>query len=181
MYCLLILTILAVYHDIKSYKIKNYIIITGYISGLAINIRRVGLLNIYAYLLALVLPLLILFPLFLIKALGAGDIKFFSVVGSYLGVYAVLKIIVISFFIGGVISIIYLIRTKSFLGRINHLTSYIFKVKELNKYMVNTREISVKNIKIPAYYNKEEHGREGIIHFSVAIFLALIFYIFINT
>lgn len=177
MYYLLILVLLAVYHDIKSYKIKNYIIVIGIITGLAFNIRDLEFTAIYTFLLATILPIIILFPLFLIKVLGAGDIKFFSVIGSYMGVSAVVEIIIISFLIGAIISIIYLICTKSFLKRLNHLKSYISNLIKENKIVLSSGKVTIKDIKISPYYEKDKHGRQGVIHFSVAILFALLIYL----
>ncbi len=55
-----------------------------------------------------VAPIIILFILFLIKGLGAGDIKLISVVGAFTGM-AVLKIMVYAFISGGILSVIYFI------------------------------------------------------------------------
>ena len=179
MCCLLILVILAVYHDIKSFTIKNYIIIIGISTGLIFNFIEIGLKGIYPFIIAIFLPIIILFPLFIIKALGAGDIKLFSVIGCYLGISVVSKIFLLSLFIGGFISIIYLIKTKSFSIRFNHLTSYISNLIKDNYYAINTRKIRIKEIKFKPYYEKEKHGREGTIHFSIPILFALITYLLI--
>lgn len=173
MYSLLIFLLLAVYHDLKSYKIKNYLIVIGVLTGLIINLIELGLVANYSFLLATIIPIIILFPLFIIKAMGAGDIKLFSIIGSYLGVYPIIKIIIISFFVGGIMSIIYLIRTKSFIKRFVHMKSYITN-------LIRYDQISIKTMKKDPYYQKERDGREGVIHFSLAIFAAFIIYIFIT-
>lgn len=122
----------------------------------------------------MILPILILFPLFLLKVLGAGDIKLFSVVGCYLGTSNLMQVMITSFFIGGVLSILYIIRTKSLYKRISHLKAYISKVIKEYSESMTADKMSIKNLKIIPYYQKEEDGTEGVIHFSVAIFLALI-------
>lgn len=174
MYSLLIIISLAVYQDVRSYKIKNSLIGIGLISGALINLLEVGLTKFYPFVIAMGLPILMLFPLFVFKVLGAGDIKLFSVIGCYLGIRPVFKIIIISFFMGGIISIIYLIHTKSFTKRYMHLISYISELKKGNKLVINKDKIDIKNIEIVPYYKKERDGREGIIHFSIAILLAVI-------
>lgn len=179
-YSLLILVFLAVYQDIKTYKIKNYIIIIGITTGLIINIKDVGFLGIYPSLLGIILPVVLLLPLFLIKVLGAGDIKLFSVIGLYVGKDVVLKIIALSFFIGAIISIFYLIRNKLFIKRLNHLKSYISNLKREKNLGMNKGETSLKDISIYPYYDKKTQGREGVIHFSIAILLALLVYIYMN-
>ncbi len=179
MYCLLIITLLAVFHDIKSYKIKNYIIVIGIVTGLFINFKEGGFQGIYYYLLAIFIPIVILLPLFLFKALGAGDIKLFSVIGCYLGISSVIKVIIFSLLMGGVMSLIYLLKTKGLSKRVYHLISYVSKMKQANSTILNKGRLNIKDIKILPYYEKEKHGREGVIHFSIAIFLGLLVFIFI--
>lgn len=180
MYCLLLITLLALFYDIKSYTIKNNLIVVGIISGICINFYQVGFKGIYSYIIALLLPTIIFIPLFLLKALGAGDIKLFSVIGCYLGIFAVIKVIIYSFLIGGIISVIYLIKSKSFSKRLNHLQSYISNIKEINQDSLTNNKLKYNNIKVLPYHEKEKHGREGVIHFTIAIFLALLVFTFTN-
>lgn len=171
--------LLGVFQDIKSFKIRNYTILSGVVTGILFNVMETGLKNLYIFLIALILPILILFPLFLFKVLGAGDIKLFSVVGCYLGISTLIQVMILSFFIGGILSVLYIIRTKSLYKSILRLKSYISKtLKEYRESMVADK-ISTKKLKIIPYYQKEEDGIEGVIHFSVAIFLALIIKFFI--
>lgn len=174
MTCLFLLTLLAVYQDIKSYKIKNYTIIIGIITGLSINIVEVGFIDTYPFLIGMTLPIIILFPLFLIKALGAGDIKLYSVIGGFYGTYYLVRVLIISFIFAAILSLIYLIKTRSIHKRITYLITYIQKMKEMNKGILSNKKADLKTFKIIPYYQKEKGSMEGIIHFSIAIFFALI-------
>lgn len=180
MYCLLIITLLAVFHDLKSYKIKNYIIIIGITTGLSFNFIEVGFQGMYYYLFAIILPVIVLFPLFLIKGLGAGDIKLFSVVGSFLGISHCFKVIIFSFLVGGFLSLIYLIKTKGFSKRFNYLISYVSRMKGKNQDLISGGKVTIKEVKLSPYYDKDIHGREGVIHFSLAILFGLIIFLFIK-
>jgi prepilin peptidase CpaA len=79
--------------------------ISGFVWGAVQDGFRAGLLKSLP---GVVIPIVILYFLFIIKALGAGDIKLFAVVGSYIG-KPVITIIFYSFLAGGVISLIYLL------------------------------------------------------------------------
>lgn len=176
--CLILLTLLAVYQDLKSYKIKNHTILLGFVLGLLINLIEVGCTGILIYIPGIFIPILILFPLFLFKTLGAGDIKLFSVIGGFYGISYTLKIIIVSFIIAAIMSLIYMIRTKSFLKRFRYFLSYIQKKKQ-NKllsenFTLETQDSKPQKIKITPYYQKEKAGREGVIHFSISILLAII-------
>ena len=76
-----ILTV-AVIMDIKSDRIPNLCIVAGLLCGLAVSL---GFQDVFwpQILLRVFLPILICFPLFCMGALGAGDIKLFSVIGSF--------------------------------------------------------------------------------------------------
>lgn len=65
-----------------------------------------GLVNGFA---GVFLPIILLLPLLFIHALGAADIKLFSVIGCFLGGKKVIPIIVVAFIIGGVYAFLYLI------------------------------------------------------------------------
>jgi len=91
MACLVCLLLLAVRMDLRSYKISNHLILIGIITGFLFDVYEYGQAGISLWLPGILLPVILLFPLFIIKALGAGDIKLFSVIGSFYGAAYVLK------------------------------------------------------------------------------------------
>lgn len=149
--------------DLKSFKIKNHLILSGIFLGLIFHLFEKNLNNFFGGILGSILPLIFLFPLFKLKALGAGDIKLFSVIGLFFGRLFVLQSILYSFLIGGVLSMIHLIRKKQFLSRYQYLIQY-----------TKTYFLKSSSTKIPPYYNIKEQGYTGVIHFTVAIFLGVI-------
>lgn len=94
----------AVYTDKKEGKIENWLLLTGFVLGLLfsyLNGGEKGLLNSLGTAAIILVPL---FLLFLIKGLGAGDIKLFCVLAVFFPKEAV-SIVVISFFAGGVLAV----------------------------------------------------------------------------
>lgn len=150
--------------DLKSFKIKNHLILSGILLGLIFHLIEKNLNNFFNSILGSILPLIILFPLFKLKALGAGDIKLFSIIGLFFGKAFVLQTILYSFLIGGALSIIHLARKRQFLSRYQYLIQY-------------TKTYFLKNstAKLTPYYNIKEQGYKGVIHFTAAIFLGVIF------
>lgn len=165
--CLIFLLLLALIQDIKSYKISNFIIFTGYLLSLLFFHQDNEWTSIYKWICNIIIPIVILFPLFIIKVLGAGDIKLFSVIGGFFGITFTVNLMAISFVVGGVLSLIKLIRHKNLVTRFLVFLSYI---KEFHlKLTTNTiREFNY------IYYDKSIEGREGIIHFALAIFIAFL-------
>ncbi|MDD5949328.1 MAG: A24 family peptidase [Lachnospiraceae bacterium] len=87
-------------------------------------------------LMGMLLPFLALFPLFLMRVLGAGDIKLLSAAGVYLG-HQSWRLVVISLFLGGMAGLILLLRRGLFWKRIREGLIYLmtlFRGKELVPY-----------------------------------------------
>lgn len=147
MACLVCLLLLAVITDLRSYKISNHLILTGIITGILFDLYEYGQAGISLWLPGILLPVILLFPLFLIKALGAGDIKLFSVIGSFYGAAYVLKSIAAAFILGAVMSLIYLLKYKMVFSRFRHLFNYIRRsITNLTNDCV-TMDISVDGTK----------------------------------
>ena len=75
--------------------------------------------------LAAVLPAIILFALFALTMLGAGDIKLFCAAGSIAGVVFILYGMAYSFLAGGAIAIALMIIRGNFRQRAKYLLSYL--------------------------------------------------------
>lgn len=163
MTCLVCLLLLAVRMDLKSYKISNYLILCGLVPGILFNFLKYGWTGISLWFPGILLPVLLLFPLFLIKALGAGDIKLFSLIGSFYGTSYVFKSIVTAFVLGAVMSLIYLIKYRQVFYRFHYLITYI-----------QTTISSHTGKEIKPYYDRKKDGDQGVIHFSVAILGAIL-------
>jgi prepilin peptidase CpaA len=150
---------------LKSYKIPNFIILIGYFLSLIFFHQEYEWTSICKWAGNILIPILILFPLFLIKALGAGDIKLFSVIGGFFGLSYAIQLMAISFVIGAILSLLQIIRYKNLKFRLLFFSSYL---KELHL------KITTQNVKKFEYYDKKRDGTEGVIHFSIAIFLGFI-------
>lgn len=75
---------IAVWEDYHTQKISNLLILTALFSALLYQFRQTGFQGVSKALFHSGLILLFLFPLFLCKALGAGDIKLLGVTAAYL-------------------------------------------------------------------------------------------------
>lgn len=173
MACLVCLLLLAVRMDLRSYKISNHLILIGIITGFLFDVYEYGQAGISLWLPGILLPVILLFPLFIIKALGAGDIKLFSVIGSFYGAAYVLKSIAAAFILGAVMSLIYLIKYKMVFYRFRHLFNYIRTsiTNVTNHYTtMDTPGKVTDKYPIPeSYYNRDRDGSQGVIHFSIAV------------
>lgn len=107
----LIVTVsIAVAADYDSWMIPNVLVGAGLIQGLSISAAVKGpLQGLLSGIAGCMIPVAVLFVLFLIRALGAGDIKLLAVAGTFVG-SDVLRVMAYSFLAGGVISLIYLLK-----------------------------------------------------------------------
>lgn len=101
---IIILLVRSIWTDIKEDKIKNLDLFIGLSIGIFLNIMEGGWVHIWNDIKLSILIIFILFPVFLIKGLGGGDIKLFAVLAIFYSKNIVFLIIV-SFFTGAIIGI----------------------------------------------------------------------------
>ena len=102
--------------DFRTGKIPNRLCAVGALTGVASSICdgivrqgiKGGAVGGLGALVGLGLPIILLFILHRVKALGAGDIKLLAMAGSFLGIH-IIYVIFYSFFIGGIIALIIII------------------------------------------------------------------------
>lgn len=160
----ILLTILgiAVGMDMVSWHIDNRLIVLGLFGGIFFQIQENGGKGILFFLIDMTIPIILFYLLFQMHALGAGDIKLFSIVGSYLGIKGLCACIVCSFITGAVFSLIKMLYQQNLMIRLKYFQSYI---KE---------SISTQTIK---KYDKNSDGKENGIHFSIAILIGFLVYL----
>ena len=90
--------------DLRSGRIDNLWLLTGAFLAPAAHLAAGQAERLPDCFFGAVLPVILLFPLFYIRALGAGDIKLFSVLGLFMGTRAVLLCILVSFAAGAVLA-----------------------------------------------------------------------------
>lgn len=127
-YLLILLLIIAVLMDFRYDRIYNGWIILGILLGISLRILGKGLPGIYGAIAAMLLSFCILYPIYKIGALGAGDVKLLVMVGSFVSAGRSLRIIAFSFIIGSVFSIVKMISEENFRERMQYLFSYLADV-----------------------------------------------------
>ncbi|MCM1039990.1 MAG: A24 family peptidase [Roseburia sp.] len=127
-YFLILLLIASVFMDFKYDRIANGWIILGMILGVSFRIAEGGLYGMCSAAVSMLLSFCLLYPVYKIGGLGAGDVKLFVVIGSFVPAAELLHIIIVSFMIGAVFSIGKLISEANFRERMQYLFSYLFDV-----------------------------------------------------
>jgi prepilin peptidase CpaA len=102
----LALTLSAGYTDLRERRIPNWLTVPSLIIGLAVHSWLGGGRGALTSLEGAGLALVILLPLVLMRGLGAGDWKLMGAVGAFLGPWMMLFVLVASFFVTGLVSIV---------------------------------------------------------------------------
>lgn len=95
----------AVYTDLTQTRISNRLIAVGLLSGFFYRIAIEGGLGVLFFFANISIPVILLNLLFQMRALGAGDIKLFSMLGAFLSTEQLLGMMVLAFVIGAVFGI----------------------------------------------------------------------------
>ena len=155
-FCIAIIVIACIL-DYRISKVSNVLIILGYLSSLIFQVGQAKWRGLQVWGVGLALPILLLFLLFYFKMLGAGDIKLFSVIGSFYGPKVAVDVIVSAILAGGVISCISLLRNRNSKERFLYFLSY-------------TNQIRLFRKRIP-YIRKEDKGKPYTLHFTICILI----------
>ncbi len=150
------LLFVAAVGDMRTGRIRNRLILTGLGIGLFYQIWEEGLFGIIIFLVQVTIPVIILFLLFLMRVLGAGDIKLFSIIYGICGLQEGMTCIAIAFVIGAAFSVVRMIRQKNLNVRLIGFGIYI-------------RTVFTERSLFPYPYGARE--KENTICFSVAILL----------
>ncbi|MGH7794606.1 MAG: A24 family peptidase [Candidatus Binatia bacterium] len=104
---ILLVSALSAFFDFRVRRIPNWLIAFGLICGVALNAMQ-GAGYLVQSMLGLVVGIAVLVLPFALGWIGAGDVKFFGVVGAILGVNWLPRVFFYSALIAGVIAVGYL-------------------------------------------------------------------------
>lgn len=157
---ILLVLVPASLFDLWQYKVPNALYGAALIISLIRQIEAQGLYGICLWLAGIIIPFILCFSFVRRRMLGAADSKLFSVIGSFVGVHAILKIMLFSLFFGAILALGKLIIYRNGKARMRHLWQYM-----TNKKRIGNRA---------PYYDREKEGDDGIIPFTIAISLAVL-------
>ena len=162
---LVLLLFFAAIWDFYQGKIPNILILAGGCYGL---IRLFLYQDMMVHVPGIIFPIVVLFPIYKIGVIGAGDIKLFSLLGFYFTFMETIFCIFTAFVIGAVISAISFIRYDNFVERMTYLFSYLKESLTLGYfryYYLDSEGKHISNIK----------ENQSKIHFAIPIFISVLF------
>jgi prepilin peptidase CpaA len=105
-------TFVAAFVDFRTHKIPNWLTVPALFAGIALRSFLGGWTGTKASLEGAGIALILLLPLVLMRALGAGDWKLMGAVGAFLGPVMFLFVLLGSFLVSGLMAIVEMLRTQ---------------------------------------------------------------------
>lgn len=166
----ILLLIFAAVSDYRTRRIPNWLVVFGALYGVIYNtvLPLTPHNNILFPLMGVALGLLLFLPLYLTRAMGAGDVKLLGMVGAFLGpgdtFYAALS----SMIVGGVLAILFVLARGKALVMYRNLAS-----------VIHLSAISVTNRTIPNLQIAPQ-ASAGKLPYGVAIAIGTIGYLVLH-
>lgn len=143
-YILYAILIFASIWDWRTYKIPNALSVFGILSGLIVSYFEHGFNGVWHSFISMLIVFAVLFPVWAlsnagIPILGAGDVKLFMVISTFIPYMITFKIVYLSIIIGAFI-FIFLISPKKIISMFKNIIYLTFY------YIPNIKEENLKKI-----------------------------------
>lgn len=148
----------AIFMDWRYYKIPNTCILAGMTAGLIMAYRSQSVTGLLETFSAAAVVFLVFYPLYLLGALGAGDVKLFMMMGcyrSYMETDGLIHYMLVTMLIAAAVSAVKMILYAESRERLFYLGRYLRKVAvtgAIDSYQIDkTQKRCVVRLSIPAF------------------------------
>lgn len=147
---LLVLLTVAVFTDIRTRKVPNSVVLCGALAGMVTSLLP-GSIGIFQSLGGVGIGLVLLLPLYALRAMGAGDVKLMACAGAFLGIQATLLATLFAFAAGGVLAILYSAHAGILRQMLSNLLTFIFHsiVRLSGRSLPNVGDMPVSGGRMP--------------------------------
>ncbi|MFB3778889.1 MAG: prepilin peptidase [Bryobacteraceae bacterium] len=165
------LVVTAAVFDVRSRRIPNWLNLFGVVAGLLLNsFLDVDKYNWRSALMGLGLAFAVYFPLYLLRGMGAGDVKLMAAVGALVGPANWFAIFVLSNVLGAAVAIVLLLSKGKLWGTLRNVGYMLNELTHFRPPYIRREELdlsSPKSLKMP-------HGLAiamGSLSFLVAVWI----------
>jgi prepilin peptidase CpaA len=113
--CLAVVVLAAVVFDLRWRRVPNKLVLLGMVLAMLLHMlalsqgtRPLAGESVWSALAGLAVGLALMLPLYLIRAMGAGDVKLMAMVGAFVGTTAVVNAAVYTLLAGGLLALIFM-------------------------------------------------------------------------
>ncbi len=149
-------------YDVKEHKIPNTWIIAGIVTAFVIQFCSTGTAGCVKALISMVIPFFLLFPVYVLGMIGAGDVKYFCMFSVLLNEIQVIYMIFYACVLGSIWSLAKMLKRKSVHRRFRYLKEYVVMV--------------MRTPGCKKYYTKKQ-GYEDTIAFALPIGLSFVLHL----
>ncbi|HVP47108.1 MAG TPA: A24 family peptidase [Bryobacteraceae bacterium] len=144
---LVLIVVTAGIYDIRFRRIPNWLVLTGVVLGFGLNIFMFELVGLKQAALGMGLALLIYFPLYALRAMGAGDAKLMAAVGSIVGPGNWIVLFVLTSLLGGLTALVVLLLAGRFRKTFWNVGWIMSEVIHLRAPYKSSEELDVRSAK----------------------------------
>ena len=133
--------------DLRTRRIPNWLVLSGLLLGFLLNgflFLGPGLLHAAA---GFGLALLIYFPLYLLRGMGAGDVKLMAALGAIAGWRLWLSIFILSGLLGGVLAVVLILAKGQFRRTLWNVGFILSELLRFRAPHLTRAELDVENPK----------------------------------
>jgi prepilin peptidase CpaA len=137
--------LLAGAYDVRYRKIPNWLSLSGFILGFGINTFLFGRPGFGAAVLGFVLAILIYLPLYLVRGMGAGDVKLMAALGAIAGPQDWFGIFIATALVGGLVALIAVVIKRRTGQTLLNLTTILSELLQLRRPAKADARLDVRN------------------------------------
>lgn len=160
-----LLAVVAGWTDLRSRRIPNWLTVPAFVVGIAVNTILNGREGLKASLLGALLGFGLLLPFYLLRSMGAGDLKFVVALGAFTGPGRLVEVLIGSVFVAGAMALILVIYKGRLLDTLRNIGHIL---------------VSLVTFRLPGPHVTLDDPNSLKIPKGVALALTVVFYAFLQ-
>lgn len=149
-------------YDIKEHRVPNKLVFVGIADAFLLCLLDGGVISCARAFISMMVPFVLLFPVYVLGMIGAGDIKFLCMLSVLLNWGQTLYLIFYACVLGSIWSLVRMLRNKSLIRRFQYFKDYVISF---------STQTGVKK------YFSPEGGYEDTIAFALPIGISYILHL----
>ncbi len=121
----LLLAVAAAIVDLREHRIPNWLTYPGIVLGFALRGALLGRRGLFTALTGCLLAGGIMFLFFMVRAMGAGDVKIMAAIGSLVGPRQAVDVLLATAICGGVLAIAYALYRRRMISTLKNVGSVL--------------------------------------------------------